>query len=131
MLERKGSKYRNTPATSLFLDKTKPSYMGGILEMANTRLFGFWNSLTEGLKTGLPQNEAKHGGNVFATLYSDPQRLKGFLAAMTGISMGSAIAIARKFPWKKYKTFVDLGGAQGGVAVQIALAHKHLSCASR
>jgi hypothetical protein len=130
MLERKGSKYRNTPATNLFLDKLKPSYMGGILEMANTRLFGFWNSLTEGLKTGMPQNEAKHGGNAFATLYNDPQRLKGFLAAMTGISMGSAIAIARKFPWKKYKTFVDVGGAQGGAAVQIALAHKHLTGAN-
>jgi len=127
MLARKGSKYRNTPATNLFLDKSKPSYMGGILEMANTRLFGFWNSLTEGLKTGMPQNEAKHGGNVFAAIYSDPQRLKGFLAAMTGISMGSGIAIAKKFSWKKYKTFVDVGGAQGGVAVQIALAHKHLT----
>jgi O-methyltransferase domain/Dimerisation domain len=130
MLERKGRKYRNTPATNLFLDRTKPTYVGGMLEMANTRLFGFWNSLTEGLKTGMPQNEAKHGGNLFETLYGDPQRLKGFLSAMTGISLGSANAIARKFPWKKYKTFVDVGGAQGGVAVQIALAHKHVTGAN-
>jgi len=30
-----------------FLDKGKQSYIGGMLEMANLRLFGFWNGLTE------------------------------------------------------------------------------------
>src|SRR5580692_8104777 len=33
-LERKDGKYSNTPATDVFLDKRKPSYIGGILEMA-------------------------------------------------------------------------------------------------
>jgi SAM-dependent methyltransferase len=46
---------------------------------------------------------------------------------MTGLSIGSARALARKFPWKKYRTFVDVGCAQGGVAVEIVLAHKHLT----
>src|SRR5215204_5472210 len=45
----------------LFLDKSKPSYVGGLLEMANSRLYGFWGSLTEALRTGELQNEAKHG----------------------------------------------------------------------
>jgi hypothetical protein len=53
--------------------------------------------------------------------------LKGFLQAMTGLSAGAGRAMAAKFPWKKYKSFIDVGGAQGGVAVQLALAHKHLS----
>jgi len=127
MLDRKGDKYRNTPETDLFLDRNKPSYVGGILEMANARLYGFWGSLTEGLRTGAPQNEAKTGGNLFETIYGTPESLKGFLQAMTGLSAGAGRAVAAKFPWKKYKTFIDVGGAQGGVAVQLALAHKHLS----
>jgi hypothetical protein len=127
MIERKGGKYRNTPSTNAFLDKNKPSYMGGILEMANARLYGFWGTLTEGLKTGQAQNEAKQGGNLFEAIYSDPAKLKGFLQAMTGLSTGSGMAIAAKFPWKKYKTFIDVGGAQGGVAVQLALKHKKLT----
>jgi hypothetical protein len=126
MLDRKNGKYRNTPSTNLFLDRNKPSYVGGILEMANKRLFGFWNSLTEALRTGSPQNEAKAGGNAFDAIYSDPATLKSFLQAMTGLSTGAGRAIAAKFPWKKYQTFVDVGGAQGGVAVQLALAHKKL-----
>ena len=46
---------------------------------------------------------------------------------MTGISMGAARAIAAKFPWRRYKTFCDVGCAQGAVPVQVALAHPHLS----
>ena len=127
MLERTGNEYSNTPQTNLFLDRTKPSYIGGILEMANARLYPFWGALTEALRTGRPQNEAKSGGTAFDALYADENRLRGFLQAMTGISMGAAKAIAQKFPWQRYKTFVDAGAAQGGMTVQIALAHPHLT----
>jgi len=128
MLERDGDRYSNTLETNLFLDRTKPSYIGGILEMANARLFRFWGSLTEALRTGQPQNEAKGGEeDFFAAIYADPGRLEGFLKAMTGISMGAAMAIANKFPWDRYETFVDVGAAQGGLPVQIALVHEHLT----
>jgi SAM-dependent methyltransferase len=127
MLKRTGLRYANTMETALFLDRAKPSYVGGILEMCNARLYRFWGSLTDGLRTGQPQNEVKTGGDFFGTLYGDPQRLEGFLKAMTGLSVGPARVIAKKFSWKKYRTFVDVGCAQGGVAVEIALAHKHLA----
>lgn len=119
--------YRNTPEAEMFLDRSKPSYVGGMLEMANARLYPFWGSLTEALRTGQPQNEAKSGGNFFAALYADPARLENFLSAMTGLSLGAAHAIAEKFPWSNYRTFVDIGGAQGGVAVHVAKVHSHLT----
>src|SRR5687768_535564 len=84
MLERRDGRYANTPETDLFLDRAKPSYAGGFLEMANARLYGFWGSLTDALRTGKPQNEATHGEDFFGQLYADPARLRGFLAAMTG-----------------------------------------------
>ncbi len=126
-LTRMGDRYANTPETDLFLDRRKPSYVGGILEMANRRLYPFWGHLTEALRTGQPQNEVKGGGpGLFETLYADPARLKGFLAAMTGISHGANMTIARAFPWKDTKTFVDVGTAQGDLAAQIALANPHM-----
>lgn len=128
MLERDGDRYANTTETDLFLDRVKPSYVGGILEMANARLYPFWGSLTEALRTGQPQNEAKGGGeDFFAAIYADPARLKGFLQAMSGLSLGAAIAMANKFPWDRYETFVDVGAAQGGLPVQVAMAQEHLS----
>ncbi|HEX8140008.1 MAG TPA: methyltransferase [Pyrinomonadaceae bacterium] len=128
MLERDAAGlYRNTPEADTFLDRAKPSYIGGMLEMANTRLYPFWGRLTEALQTGRPQNEAKSGGNFFEALYAEPERLEDFLSAMTGLSLGAARQIAEKFPWKNYRTFIDIGGAQGGVPVQVALAHPHLT----
>jgi hypothetical protein len=127
-LERDEGAYRNTPSTDKFLDKGKPSYIGGILEMANLRLYRFWGGLTEGLRTGQLQNEAKSGEMpFFQALYADPSRLKGFLAAMTGLSHGANLAIARQFPWHEHETFVDVGTAQGDLAVQIAVANEHLT----
>ena len=127
MLKRTGTRYANTPETALFLDRNKSTYVGGILEMANARLYRFWGSLTEGLRTGKAQNEAKTGEDFFGTLYADPRRLEGFLKAMTGLSISTARVIAKKVPWRQYRTFVDVGCAQGGVAVEIASAHKHLT----
>jgi hypothetical protein len=126
MLERDGDAYSNTAEADLFLDREKPAYVGGLLEMANHRLYPFWGSLTEALHTGKPQNEAKQGGNFFAALYADKGRLRDFLKGMTGLSMGAAMAIADKFPWGDYSTFVDVGTAQGGLAVQVALTHPHI-----
>ncbi|HEX8120491.1 MAG TPA: methyltransferase [Solirubrobacteraceae bacterium] len=120
-------RYANTPETDLFLDRAKPSYMGGILEMANARLYGFWGSLTDGLRTGAPQNEAKSGGDFFAALYADPARLRQFARAMTGVSAGAARAVAAKFPWQRHETVVDVGCAEGAVPVQVALAHEHMT----
>lgn len=128
MLERDGERYRNTAETDQFLVRGKLSYIGGMLEMANERLYPFWGSLTEGLRTGLPQNELKTGGaGLFEAVYGDPDRLRLFLGGMTGLSMGASRAIAEKFPWSNYKTVVDVGGAQGGLLVQLCLAHPHLS----
>jgi len=127
LLERQDGIYSNTPSTDIFLDKRKPSYIGGIFEMANQRLYGHWAHLTEGLRTGEPQNEVRGGGKpLFETLYADPARLKAFLRGMSGISLGAAKAIAAKFPWHEYRTFADVGTAQGAAAAQIALAHAHL-----
>ena len=127
MLERVDDVYGNAPAADLFLDRSKPSYVGGLLEMANARLYPFWASLTEALRTGHPQNEAKIGQNFFTALYADPARLEQFLHAMTGISMGDAHAIAETFPWERYQTVIDIGTSEGCVPVQLALRHPHLS----
>jgi hypothetical protein len=127
LLNREGDRYSNAPDTGLFLDRKKPSYVGGVLEMANHRLYPFWGHLTEALRTGMPQNEVRTGGpGLFETLYADPARLKEFLAAMTGISHGANMTIAHAFPWKNHKTFVDVGTAQGDLAAQVALANPHL-----
>ncbi|MGW7750237.1 methyltransferase [Streptomyces violaceusniger] len=126
-LERSGGVYRNSPSADTFLDREKATYVGGILEMANSRLYPFWGSLTEALRTGEPQNEHKHGGDVFDAIYRDREGLEGFLHGMTGLSMGKALVIAERFPWADYRTVLDVGGAVGCLPVAVAQRHPHMS----
>ena len=98
-----GALYSNTAETALFLDRASPAYVGGILEMANARLYRFWADLTEALKTGVPQNEIK----------------------LTGESM-----FAESFDFSRYKTLCDVGGATAQLSCMVASANKHISCTS-
>lgn len=126
LLERTDGLYFNSAVAAQFLVRGRNGYLGGMLEMANGRLYPFWGSLTEALRTGERQNETKHGKDIFAELYSDPARLRVFLEAMSGLSAPAAAALAQKFPWENYGSVLDVGTAQGCVPVQLALAHPHL-----
>ena len=126
-----GALYRNTPETALFLDRNSPAYVGGILEMANARLYGFWGGLTDALQTGSPQNEIKRTGRpMFEELYSDPARLEQFMDAMAGISMGNFRALADSFDFSGYQTVCDVGGATGQLSMTLAERYPHLQCIS-
>jgi len=76
--------------------------------------------------TGQHQNESKGGEDLFAAIYADPARLREFLRSMSGISRAANQCIARQINWSPYKTYLDVGTAQGDLAVQIALANEHL-----
>src|SRR3990170_4702195 len=125
------ARYRNTEETALFLDRRSPQFMAGFLAMANSRLYRFWGDLTEGLRTGKPQNEIKHtGAPMFAELYSRPERLEQFMDAMSGISAANFQAFAEKFDFSRYHTLCDVGGATGLLSVLVARKHPHLRCVS-
>src|SRR5579871_3433472 len=126
MLERREEYYSNTPESDFYLDRTKSTYIGNYFQMFHVREYAFWASLAEALKTGKPQNEIKSGEDAFDVIYATPERLRLFLRSMTGHSMPSAMAIAGKFPWRSYSSFVDIGAAEGCCPVQIALANSHL-----
>jgi len=123
--------YFNTPAGETFLDRAGPRYVGGILEMLNARLFKFWHDLPEALRTGKPQNEAKHGmKGVFEELYDELPRLEQFMGAMTGLSRINFEAFAARFDFTPFKTLCDVGGATGLLCIEAAKAHPHLRCVS-
>ena len=135
LLDREGdgsdAVYRNTDAGAVFLDKASPAYIGGMLEMSNARLYGFWGDLTEALRTGEPQNEVKHTGKVlFEELYRDEGKLEQFMNAMTGISAAPFNALAERFDFAGYKTLCDAGGATGQLSIILADRHPHMTCSS-
>jgi hypothetical protein len=134
-LDREGdgpsAKYFNTPAGALYLDNGSPRYVGGWLIMLNDRLFKFWDDLPEALRTGQPQNEAKHGQKgMFEQLYEELPKLEQFMGAMTGLSRINFEAFAARFDFSKFHTLCDIGGATGLLGIEVARKHSHLQCIS-
>ena len=126
MLDREDGHYSNVPETDTFLDRSKPSYIGGLLEMFSVRLYRNWANLTTALKTGESANDTD-SEDPFEILYDSPDHLKSFLSAMTGVSLVPAKVAAEVFPWRDFNSFIDVGCAQGGFTAQIALEHPHLT----
>ncbi len=123
--------YSNTEETNIFLDKNKPSYIGGILEMANNRLYPFWNDLEEGLKTGKPQNETKNGGKpLFEAIYANEDRLREFIHGMGGVQAGNFMKLAHDFDFSKYQTLCDVGGSGANLSIHVAKNNNHMQCIS-
>lgn len=128
ILDREDGQYRNTPEADAFLVSGQPSYIGGLLEMANDRLYPFWGDLEEGLQTGQPTNELSDDEShpFEEAIYENDDRLEQFVGAMTGLSMGSANAIADEFPWERYDSVADLGTSEGVVPKLIAEENEHI-----
>ncbi len=137
-LEREGlmdtAVYHNSMDTEIFIDRNKPSYIGGILEMGNNRLYRFWGDLEEGLLTGKPQNEGKLSADsnmaFFPQLYKDPVKLQEFMDAMSSIQLGNFITLVKKFDFSKYKTLLDVGGADAALSIHICKNHPGIHCTS-
>jgi len=123
--------YTNTEDSNLFLDKNKPSYIGGILEMSNNRLYPFWNDLEEGLKTGKPQNETKNGGKpLFEEIYANEDRLREFIHGMGGVQAGNFMALANNFDFSNYQTLCDIGGSGANLSIHVVKNNDHMRCIS-
>lgn len=134
-LQREGvletAKYTDSVNTDFFLDKKKPSYLGGILEMANNRLYQFWGNLDAALMTGEPQNEIKNGAkHPFEELYKSPEKLNEFVNAMGGIQMGNFNTFAQKFDFSNYKSLTDVGGAGAMLSIMVAKHQPKINCTS-
>lgn len=134
-LQREGllykASYSNSIQADVYLDKKKPSYIGGLLEMANHRLYRYWGDLELALKTGQPQNEIKDGADhPFKELYKSPEKLEEFITAMSGAQMGNFMAFAEKFDFSKYKTLVDAGGSGAMLSIMVAKHQHHMQCTS-
>ena len=121
------ARYYNTVEADSFLNRNRPTYMGGILEMANNRLYDSWGKMEEALKTGQPQNEiGKNERSAYDVLYTDKKKRAEFVHAMAGSQMGSFISFARQFNCAGYRTHCDVGGSGGDLSIQLALHHPEM-----
>jgi hypothetical protein len=124
-----GAVYENTPDALEFLDRRSPRYLGGILVMAQERMYRSWADLETALRTGEPQSEIRGTGEaLFPRLYDDPTGLSRFVAAMEGGQRLAFPRFAERFDFSRFATLCDVGGASGELSIAVARAHAHMSC---
>src|SRR5262245_21583025 len=83
-----------------------------------------WDRLCRALITG--ESQSALGTKDYSEFYADERTQQIFLEGMSASSLIAARSLAAQFPWSRYRTFIDIGMAQGCVPVEIARAHPHL-----
>ena len=126
LLERNNGVYSNTVETDLFLDNAKPSYVGGLLEMANARLYRFRGSLTEALKTANCKTKARAAGTTSSPRCTRRRQAPRLPARDERPQRWPGARDRAEVEWRRDETFMDLGTAQGELPVILAKAHPHL-----
>jgi hypothetical protein len=117
--------YSNSVDAAFFLDKGKQTYIGGLLEMFNNRIYHQWETLEDGLLTGLPQRGLK---DLFNSLYESPDSMHEFVNAMSGFQMANFMNFVQTFDFSGYKTLVDVGGSSGLLSGMVAKQQPHMTC---
>jgi O-methyltransferase domain/Dimerisation domain len=127
VLAQQDGRFALTALAERHLVPDAPGYLGGFLARADRVLYQAWGGLASALRTGEPHvGVQRPGGSVFESLYRSPEAMRDFLAMMDAINGPLGPELARVFPWSRYRSVVDVGGARGNVAAQLVRAHPHL-----
>ena len=121
LLEREDGRYRNTAETDLYLDRNKPSYVGAWLEMTNDRLYPFFGALAQGLRP-VNRRTNRRGRRLLRRALSGPRPPPAVRELDDRRQHGHGAGTRPEVPVGEYRTFVDVGTAQGNLPVQLALA---------
>ena len=111
--------YRNQPVASTYLCRGTPNTLAGYILYSDKVLFQLWGHLENAIRQGTPQwTEAFHQeGGIFDHFFRTDADTQNFLQGMHGFGILSSPLVVSAFDLSRFKTFVDLGGATGHLAI--------------
>ncbi|MDQ3902986.1 MAG: acetylserotonin O-methyltransferase [Thermoproteota archaeon] len=127
-------RYSNSQLSEVFLDKSKPSYIGDFIIMMDKHLYDRWGKLPISLKTNQPVEVAAEGDNISSATMFDKaksnqliEKMEMFTHAMYGVSVGPAMALAKVFDFSSYNKLMDIGGGSGVYAIEVLKQNPNMS----
>jgi ubiquinone/menaquinone biosynthesis C-methylase UbiE len=125
LLEKRRGAYHNTPLAETYLVRGEPYYFGGMLAMANQRLYPAWGRLSDAIRRNAPTSwDPAKQANLFEG--SDPAMLAHFWEGMHSVSSSTGAALARAVDFKPFTRVLDVGGGSGAIDIQLCTRHRHL-----
>lgn len=119
LLAKRGTGYVNTPLADEYLNRTSPLTLSGYIRYSNDALYRLWEHLDEALIDGTNRWQQTFGGDggLFTHFFRTPEAQRDFLMGMHGFGMISSPAVIAAFDLSQFRSFVDLGGATGHLAL--------------
>jgi acetylserotonin O-methyltransferase len=119
LLRKREGIYQNEPVASTYLRRGTPNTLAGYILYSDQVLFPLWGHLENAIREGGPQwTQAFHQeGSIFDHFFRTEQDTQNFLQGMHGLGLLSSPQVVSAFDLSRFKTFVDLGGATGHLAI--------------
>ncbi len=111
--------YRNQPVASTYLCRGTPATLVGYILYSDKVLYQLWSNLGNAIRHGGPQwKQTFHqDGGIFDHFFRTEDATQTFLQGMHGFGTLSSPLVVSAFDLSRFKTFVDLGGATGHLAI--------------
>jgi acetylserotonin O-methyltransferase len=119
LLRKQDGIYKNEPVASMYLCRGTPNTLAGYILYSDKVLFQLWGHLENAVRQGEPQwTQAFHQeGGIFDHFFRTDEDTQNFLQGMHGFGLLSSPQVVSAFDLSRFKTFVDLGGATGHLAI--------------
>ena len=119
LLTRSHQKYANTPAATAYLTRESPRRVLGYANYTDAVLWTMWDHLADAVREGTHRWKQAYGwdGPIFSHFFKTEEKKREFLFGMHGYGLVSSPQVVGAVDLGRYKTFVDLGGATGHLAV--------------
>ena len=111
--------YKNQPVAGTYLCRDTPATLAGYILYSDKVLFQLWSNLENAIRHGGPQwKQTFHqDGGIFDHFFRTEEAMQNFLQGMHGFGILSSPLVVSAFDLSRFKTFVDLGGATGHLAI--------------
>jgi acetylserotonin N-methyltransferase len=119
LLSKQDGIYKNQPVASTYLCRGTPTTLVGYILYSDKVLYQLWSNLENAIRHGGPQwKQTFHqDGGIFDHFLRTEEATQTFLQGMHGFGTLSSPLVVSAFDLSRFKTFVDLGGATGHLAI--------------
>jgi len=116
-------RFSNTEISDYMRSDASPSLRAMILILNDDAMLKSWQQLSSVMESGAPAFPAVNGMPFFQYIAADPKRSELMSKFMAGIYGPEGAKIAEGFPFGRFRSLIDIGGAQGHVLAEILQRH--------